>query len=108
MAGKIILAACCWVCAGLFFGFGVYSSHRKEPMWFWSGGKVSPESVSDIPAYNQAQGVMWKVFSLPFWATGALAFLSPSAAAVLLTAVWILGFPLLILAHERIEKRYRK
>lgn len=108
MVGKIILMACCWVCAGVFFGFGVYSAHREEPMWFWSGSKVPPGSISDIPAYNRAQSAMWKVYSLPFWAAGAIAFPSPITAAILVAAACVFGIPLLIFAHERIEKRYRK
>ncbi len=108
MAGKVIMIVCCWICGGLFLGFGVYSSYRKEPMWFWSGSKVSPESISDVPAYNRAQSAMWKVYSLPYWVAGAVAFSSPAGAGILLAAACVLGIPPLLIAHKRIEKRYRK
>ncbi len=108
MVGKVIMIACCWICAGLFFGLGVYSSHRKEPMWFWSGSKVPSKSISDVPAYNRAQSVMWKVYSLHYWVSGAAAFFSPAGAGILLAAVCVLSVPPLLFAHERIEKRYRK
>lgn len=108
MAGKVIMIVCCWICAVLFFGIGVYASHRKEPMWFWSGSQVPAESISDIPAYNRAQSTMWKVYSLPYWVAGAAAFFSPAGAGILLTAACVLGIPPLLFAHNRIEKRYRK
>ena len=45
-------------CALLFVGIGLYSFRLKKPMWFWSGTTVDPESISDIPAYNRANGKM--------------------------------------------------
>lgn len=108
MAAKIILLICCWVCAGLFFGIGIYVQRQQEPAHFWSGTKIPRESVTDIPAYNRAQGAMWKIYSLPWWIAGAAASRSPIAAAVTIGIACVLGIPLLILAHEKIEKRYTK
>ncbi len=108
MVAKIILLICCWVCAGFFFGIGIYVQRQQEPAHFWSGAKILPESVTDIPAYNRAQGAMWKVFSLPWWIAGAVASRSLPAAAVTMGIACVLGIPLLILAHEKIEKRYTK
>ena len=43
----------------LFTGLGVYAWKRKKPMWFWSGSTVSENEISDVRAYNRANGIMW-------------------------------------------------
>ena len=42
--------------SAFFTGLGIYAWRRKKPMWFWSGSTVSEEEISDIPAYNRANG----------------------------------------------------
>ena len=51
----------------LFTGLGVYAWKRKKPMWFWSGSTVEESEISDISAYNKANGIMWIVFSAILW-----------------------------------------
>ena len=48
-------------CSALITGFGIYAWNRKKPMWFWSGSSVKENEISDIRAYNHANGVMWIV-----------------------------------------------
>ena len=43
----------------LFTGIGIYAWKRKKPMWFWSGSTVKESEISDIAAYNKANGIMW-------------------------------------------------
>ena len=50
----------------LFSGIGIYAWKRKKPMWFWSGSTVEEYEISDVPAYNRANGIMWLVFSAVF------------------------------------------
>ena len=38
---------------------GVYAWRRKKPMWFWSGSEVKEREISDVKAYNKANGIMW-------------------------------------------------
>lgn len=54
-------------CSALFTGIGIYAWNRKKPMWFWSGTDVKEEEISDVIAYNHANGVMWMLYSLIFW-----------------------------------------
>ena len=61
--------------SSLFTGLGIYAMKRKEPMWFWSGTSVSADEISDIKAYNKANGIMWIVFSTIFWIAALLSFL---------------------------------
>ena len=44
-------------CSALLTGIGIYAWRRKEPMWFWSGSTVKAEEISDVRAYNKANGI---------------------------------------------------
>ena len=44
--------------AGLFTGIGIFAWKRKKPMWFWAGSEVKASEISDVPAYNRANGRM--------------------------------------------------
>ena len=93
--------------AAFFTGIGVYAMRRKKPMWFYSGSEVKPWQIRDIPAYNRANGWMWILYSLGFWAAAALSLLNVPAAGVLV-AVWCLGgIPVLVLGYNRIYKKYK-
>ena len=94
-------------CAAAFTGIGVYAMKRKKPMWFYSGSEVKAWQIRDIPAYNRSNGRMWIGYSLGFWAAAALSFLHVPAAGIL-TAVWCLGgIPVLVLAYNRIYRKYK-
>ena len=74
--GTIILTAFCFAGGAVFFGIGVYADRKKGPMNFWAGEQIAPESVTDIPAYNRQNAVMWKWYSLSYFLTGLCALLS--------------------------------
>ncbi|MCI5976876.1 MAG: hypothetical protein SOT64_05565 [Candidatus Faecousia sp.] len=74
--GTIILTAFCFAGGAVFFGIGVYAGRKKGPMNFWAGEQIAPESVTDIPAYNRQNAVMWKWYSLSYFLTGLCALLS--------------------------------
>ena len=74
--GTIILTAFCFAGGAVFFGVGVYAGRKKGPMNFWAGEQIAPESVTDIPAYNRQNAVMWKWNSLSYFLTGLCALLS--------------------------------
>ena len=74
--GTIILTAFCFAGGAVFFGVGVYAGRKKGPMNFWAGEQIAPESVTDIPAYNRQNAVMWKWYSLSYFLTGLCALLS--------------------------------
>ena len=110
--GVIIMTLCSWGCAALFFGIGVVAVKQKKPMHFWAGIPVDPKTISDIPAYNRANGRMWKQYSVPFWLCGALAVASIwdrrlfMACVILLVAASIGGVVWLLLRYQKICKRY--
>ena len=92
--------------SAFFTGLGVFAWKREKPMWFWSGSTVRPEEITDIPAYNRANGWMWITFSAVFWIAAVLSLLRISAAGTVLVAGCILGIPVLILTYNRIYNRY--
>ena len=112
VAGAIIMALCCFGCALTFFGIGIWAEKAKRPIHFWSGTSVDPEKVTDIPAYNHANAVMWKVYSLPYWIAGLVGcfgFLGDVFAivsAVLLSLSCFPGIFLLFWRYRSIEKLY--
>lgn len=108
MLGNLILLVCMWVCAGIFLGFGLYARRLTDPMWFWSGTTVPRDSVTDVPAYNQANSRMWIFYSLPWWIGGLLSLFSALVGAVIAVAACTAGLGWLLWFHGKIEKRYRK
>ena len=93
--------------AAFFTGLGLYARSRKKPMWFYSGSEVKPWEIRDVPAYNRANGWMWIVYSLGFWAAALFSLLNVPAAGVAM-AIWCLGgIPVLVLAYKRIYKKYK-
>ena len=94
-------------CAASFTGLGVFAWRRKKPMWFWSGSEVKSWQLTDVPAYNRANGIMWLLFSLFFWAAAILGLFNVPAAGILVMVACVLGIPALIVAYRRIYKRYK-
>ena len=93
---KLIFPLIMFPCAAAFTALGIFAWKRKKPMWFWSGSEVKPWQIRDIPAYNRANGWMWIGYSLGFW-----------AAAILGMVTCLLGIPGLLIAYNRIYKKYR-
>ena len=93
--------------AGFFTGLGIFAMQRKKPMHFYAGSEVKPSEIRDIPAYNRANGWMWIVFSLFFWAAAVLGLFNDSAAGVLLALACLLGIPGLVIAYKKIFQKYK-
>ncbi|MBQ9044816.1 MAG: hypothetical protein IJ112_02570 [Oscillospiraceae bacterium] len=108
LSGMIVWLICTGGCALVFTVIGIYAYRRKEPMWFWSGSTVRREEISDVKAYNHANGIMWIVFSVPFWASTVLYFWHPELAVTLLVLACTAGLLALIFAYHKIYEKYRK
>ena len=93
-------------CAALMTGIGVYAWRREKPMWFWSGTEVKPEEITDIRAYNRANGIMWICYSLFFWAAALISNWSGMAAGVVVLVGGVFGSLGMIVAFQRIYHRY--
>lgn len=95
------------LCGAVFTGIGIFARKRRRPMWFWSGSSVDEREISDVPAYNRANGRMWITFSLPFWLSAFLGFWREIAAVVLTVANCIIGIPVLVIVYLRIYAKYK-
>ena len=94
--------------SALFSGLGIYAWRRKKPMWFWSGSTVRESQISDVPAYNRANGILWLSFSAVLWAATVLGLLDLRAGGICLIAGCLAGVPILPAVYEKIYSRYRK
>lgn len=93
--------------SSLFTGIGIFAWKKKKPMSFWSGTSVREEEISDIPAYNRANGIMWICYSLVFWLGTVLGLAGSDSAGPVLLAGCLGGLPLLVFAYGRIYDRYK-
>lgn len=70
--GQVLGLVMTLICSGgsglLFFSIGLYAKKRKTPMHFWAGEELDPDTILNIPAYNDACAAMWMRFSVPFFA----------------------------------------
>ena len=93
--------------SALFTALGVFAWRRKKPMWFWSGSTVDSSEISDVPAYNRANGIMWISYSAVFWASVILGFFQVEAAGIVVAAGSLGGIPVLVFAYNKIYDKYR-
>lgn len=93
--------------AVLFTALGIYAWRRTEPMWFWSGTSVGADEISDIKAYNRANGIMWIVFSMIFWISILLSLLQFRYAGLFMGIGVVVGGICLPIVYTRIFDRYR-
>ena len=95
-------------CSALFTGLGIFAWKRKKPMWFWSGSTVNDWEITDIPAYNKANGIMWLCYSAVFWVSTLLGLLQLEVAGAVLAVGCLGGIPVLVVAYGRIYKKYHR
>ena len=112
VAGAVIMAVCCFGCGLTFDGIALWAKKSSKPVNFWSGTQVDPDKVTDISAYNQANAVMWIVYSIPYWLAGAIGcfgFLGDIFAMVSAILLFFTCFPgafLLVWQYRKIEVKY--
>lgn len=104
---NIIFAVICWLCALIFGVISLWAFKRKDPMHFWSGSTVRPEEITDIPAYNRANGLMWAVYTACMIMTGIVSLFNITVGSILLGIISILGIVVLIIVYKRIYNKYR-
>ena len=81
---------------------------RTEPMWFWIGAAVDARTLTDVRAYNHANGWMWIASSVPFWLSAALGWKLETLGGILLGLACTVGLALVFWCYRRILKRYSK
>ena len=104
----IVWLLCVGGCAAAFTGIGIYAYRREEPMFFWSGSTGRREELTDVEAYNHANGIMWMVYSVPMWVSTISYFWFPQMATTLLVISCTIGLGILIFVYQRIYQKYKR
>ena len=107
MTGKIIWWVVTFGCGILFYAIGMHSQKRETPMAFWAGTEVDASRISDVGRYNEENAVMWKLYSLWYFAAGLAAIWNNLIALVILVLGGTGGIALLIRSYNRIYKKYK-
>ena len=105
--GKIFFAAVAWLCALLLAIIGIVAIRRREPMFFWAGSRVDSSEISDIAAYNRANGAMWLVFAVCFAVDGAVGLFSTTVGAIVMGVLCVPGIIVLVAVYNRIYRKYK-
>lgn len=106
--GTVVWLLCVGGAAALFLRIGIYAMRRTEPMWFWIGAAVDARTLTDVRAYNHANGWMWIAYSVPFWLSAALGWKLETLGGILLGLACTVGLALVFWRYRRILKRYSK
>lgn len=106
MAGKLIMWIVAFGCGILFFAIGLYAQKLTKPMWFWSGTEVDASQLSDVTQYNKENGIMWKMYSLWYFAAGLAEIWSSVIALILIVLSCTAGIALLVYTYSKIYKKY--
>lgn len=106
--GTVVWLLCVGGAAALFLSIGIYAMRRTEPMWFWIGAAVDARTLTDVRAYNHANGWMWIAYSVPFWLSAALGWKLETLGGILLVLACTVGLALVFWCYRRILKRYSK
>ena len=94
--------------AAFFTGIGIFAWTRKKPMWFWSGSTVKESEITDVRAYNRANGIMWICFSLIYWVAAVLGIFQVEAVGVVIGVGTLVGIVALIFVYKAIYNKYRR
>lgn len=107
MFEKIMGAAIYWLCALLFGGIAFWAFKRKEPIHLWSGSQAGPEEITDVRAYNRANGIMWAIYAACIFIVGIVSLFNSLLSAILLIIVFIPGIIVLVIVYNRIYNKYK-
>ena len=77
-----------------FILYGVSAFIRKTPINFWTGDVIPSSDISDIKAYNRANGIMWILAGIIIT---ALSFLPAFFKSDLIGILLIILIPMVIL-----------
>ncbi len=112
--GIVIIAVCCWGCAGFFSLLALRAGKRKRPVRFWPGIPVAPKEITNALAYNRAVAKLWWLYSVPFWLSGGCCIIGiliynpwlEIACCVILLLSATFGTWLLIRTYKQIYTRF--
>jgi hypothetical protein len=96
--------------AGFLRGSNLLSATEKtcRPWQItWFAGFCFSE-ITDVPAYNRANGKMWLAYSSVFWLSLILGIFNVSVAGIVLAVGCLGGIPVLVFVYGKIYNKYRR
>ncbi len=103
---NILFVFISWFCGAIFILLGFSCFKQTTPTGFWSGVDVKAEEVTDVKAYNKANGIMWCVFSVFFWISGIAAIFNSVVSVIFMVLSCTVGIIGLIIGYGMIKRRY--
>ncbi|MDO4745833.1 MAG: hypothetical protein Q4B18_04685 [Bacillota bacterium] len=107
MSGSIIWMICVCGVGLIFFGISNYAEKKTTPMWFITGGLVSPNIISDVKEYNRENATMWRNYSVTYFAAGIVHFFDQTLAIVVLALTCTVGIGWLFWTYKKILAKYK-
>lgn len=104
---NILFASICWFSSLAVGLIALWAFKRKDPMHFWSGSTVRPEEITDIPAYNRANGWMWTIYTICIVVAGIVALFDIGMGVIILIVIAVPGLAVLVIVYKRIYNKYR-
>ena len=104
---NVISAFFLGVCTIIFFAIGQFAMTLKTPMNFWSGKTVPIEAIGDIPAYNAANGRMWRLYGFGWLISTFIILIHLWIGVVLVILLSTLGVKILMGLYIRIYDNYK-
>lgn len=95
----------------IFVLIGVYAYQRKSPMYFYAGSDTDASEITDVKAYNRANGIMWITYGALYFIPILVYILVPDKIndTVLSVSVVIcfLGLLAVLWVYQKIDDKYR-
>ena len=104
---NICFSVICLLCSLPFGAITIWAFKRKDPMHFWSGSTIKPEEITNIPAYNRANGLMWLIYTICMVVTGIVSLFNILIGVILIVITGVPGTIALIIAFNLISKKYK-
>ena len=105
---NILFAGIVWFCSLIFGIVALWAFKRRDPMHFWSGSEIKPEEITDIPAYNRANGFMWTIYTVCMVVTGTISLFNIWIGVGLVGIICVPGSIGLIFAYKQIYNKYKR
>ncbi|MDA3733479.1 hypothetical protein PBV87_18525 [Niameybacter massiliensis] len=107
MGDALVFSIIACICGGIFEAIGVTAFKLDHPIHFWSGTVIKSEEITDIKAYNRANGWMWVIYGACYILAGIVAFYKMAYGGVILGVSAMPGMFVLMGTYVSIEKKYR-
>ena len=106
--GSIIFAIVFWLFSGIFLFIASKIRKMEKPVHFYTfKDPPKPEELTSVADYNRANATMWHWYSWLFGVGSLVAARSVTAGGVLMGLLSTVGVVILIIAYNRIYRKYK-